>query len=130
MDLSKCGGICRGACKHYAIGVECPADVTYEPREVTRVDISFSDKCKTIEKCLPESPFRDQVVKLHTEMMLEITCLKIQVRDRGNSYQAKVKENEKLRGALKEVSGCHKNHNTPKLCDGCLISIAKALEEA
>lgn len=31
MDLSKCGGICRGACKHYSMGVECPTDATYEP---------------------------------------------------------------------------------------------------
>ena len=61
------------------------------------------------------------------ELLLEITCLKVQVRDRGNSYQRKVIENEKLRATLKEVAGCETEHGTEKLCDGCLISIADAL---
>ena len=61
------------------------------------------------------------------ELLLEISCLKVQVKDRGNSYKAKVEENEKLRSTLKEVSGCHTNHGTEKLCDGCLISVADAL---
>lgn len=41
MDLSKCGGICRGACKHYAIGVECPPEATYEPVEVGTASLSL-----------------------------------------------------------------------------------------
>jgi len=39
MDLSKCGGVCKGACRHYEIGVECPAETTYEPWPL--------DKCPT-----------------------------------------------------------------------------------
>lgn len=42
MDLSKCDGVCRGACKHYQIGVECPPDATYEPvkaKPLTLADI-------------------------------------------------------------------------------------------
>lgn len=80
--------------------------------------MSFREKCTTVEKCMPESPFRDQIAKLHGEMLLEISCLKVQVKDRGNSYKAKVEENEKLRATLKEVSGCQTKHNTEKLCDG------------
>jgi len=34
-----------------------------------------------------------------------------------------------LQKTLKEVSGCHENHNTPKLCSGCLGSIRAALGE-
>lgn len=37
------------------------------------------------------------------------------------------KSNQKLRATLKEVSGCHEQHDTPKLCEGCLISIGEAL---
>ncbi len=37
------------------------------------------------------------------------------------------KANEKLRAVLKEVSGCHEKHDTPMLCEGCLISISEAL---
>lgn len=62
-------------------------------------------------------------------LRLDVTCLKVQVKDRGNSYQNKIRENEKLRATLKEVSGCDSKHDTPKLCDGCLISIADALAE-
>ncbi|OHD28232.1 MAG: hypothetical protein A2Y38_25245 [Spirochaetes bacterium GWB1_59_5] len=39
MDLSKCGGVCRGACKHYVIGIECPTEATYEPREVQKTTL-------------------------------------------------------------------------------------------
>jgi len=35
--------------------------------------------------------------------------------------------NQQLRATLKEVSGCCVEHNTPKLCEGCLISINRAL---
>jgi hypothetical protein len=49
-----------------------------------------------------------------------------------NDWEKEVKTLEaeivKLRSALKEVSGCHKNDKTPKLCMGCLLTIAKALE--
>lgn len=34
------------------------------------------------------------------ELLLEIKCLKVQVEDRGNSYQSKAKENEQLRTKL------------------------------
>lgn len=63
-------------------------------------------------------------------LRLDVSCLKVQVKDRGNSYKAKVEENEKLRATLKEVSGCQTKHDTEKLCDGCLISIAAALAES
>lgn len=35
---------------------------------------------------------------------------------------------DKLRGVLKEVSGCYQAHGTPNLCDGCLLAIHKVLE--
>jgi hypothetical protein len=38
------------------------------------------------------------------KLRLDVSCLKVQVKDRGNSYKAKVQENEKLRTTLKEVS--------------------------
>lgn len=91
--------------------------------------MKFKEKCQTVEKCLPESPFREQVTKLHSEMLLEISCLKVQVMDRGNSYKAKVEENEKLRSTLRDASECQTRHDTPKLCDGCLMAIADALAE-
>jgi hypothetical protein len=62
-------------------------------------------------------------------LLSEIRCLKIQVCDRGNSFQKATEKNKQLRATLKEVSGCHEKHDTPKLCDGCLISIGDALAE-
>jgi hypothetical protein len=73
-------------------------------------------------------PPRHEELRIIEGLLLEIKCLKIQVRDRGNSFQKQVRENEKLRATLKEVSGCHSEHDTPRLCDGCLVSIADALE--
>lgn len=37
---------------------------------------------------------------------------------------------KKLREVLKEVSGCHTEHATPRLCTGCLTSIRRALEDS
>lgn len=62
-------------------------------------------------------------------LLMEIKDLKIQVCDRGNSFQKAAEKNKQLRDTLKEVSGCHDKHKTPKLCEGCLISIADALAE-
>lgn len=31
--------------------------------------ITLKEKCKMVQQCLPESPFRDQVTKLHDEMI-------------------------------------------------------------
>jgi hypothetical protein len=64
-----------------------------------------------------------------SDLQSEIRCLKIQTRDRGNSFQSATEENKRLRATLKEVSGCFENHGGPKLCEGCLISIGDALAE-
>jgi len=40
MDLSKCGGVCKGSCKHYEIGVACPPSATYEPVELKPLSLS------------------------------------------------------------------------------------------
>lgn len=45
-----------------------------------------------------------------------------------NAYDL-VDKISRLESALKEVSGCHNNHDTPKLCDGCLAAISHALAE-
>lgn len=37
-------------------------------------------------------------------------------------------ENNRLRAALKEVSGCLDADNKPKLCEGCLLTIRCAVE--
>lgn len=41
--------------------------------------MDFDERCKLVEQCLPESPFKEQIVKLHTEMLdciagLEAAC--------------------------------------------------------
>lgn len=35
----------------------------------------FQEKCETVEKCIPESSFRNEVANLHTEMLAEIDRL-------------------------------------------------------
>ena len=40
-----------------------------------------------------------------------------------------VRETLRFKSVLKEVSGCHSEHDTPKLCDGCLISISGVLDD-
>lgn len=62
-------------------------------------------------------------------LLCEIRCLKVQVCDRGNSFQKASEKVKALRDTLKEVSGCHELHDTPKLCEGCLISISNTLAE-
>ena len=84
---------------------------------------------KWIEDSGDDTEELQSAAKIMRDSLLEMSCLKVQVNDRGNSYKTKVEENEKLRATLKEVSGCHTNHGTEKLCDGCLISIADALVE-
>lgn len=37
--------------------------------------MEFREKCRIVEKCLPESPFKDQIVKLHDEMLDYIAAL-------------------------------------------------------
>lgn len=39
IDLSKCEGICKGDCKHYAIGLECPPEAIYEPRTINKTKV-------------------------------------------------------------------------------------------
>lgn len=65
--------------------------------------------------------------KIIEGLLSEIRCLKVQVCDRGNSFQKATEKNKQLRATLKEVYGCHEKHGTPKLCEGCLISIGDAL---
>jgi hypothetical protein len=41
--------------------------------------MDFEEKCRVVEQCIPESPFRDQVKKLHDDMLdtiagLEAAC--------------------------------------------------------
>lgn len=82
MDLSKCGGICRGACKHYEIGVECPADVTYEPWEVE----NLYEKRQVRDKFLTEAmggcwhEFHEETSKgcICRTCGLDLKCLNLQ----------------------------------------------------
>lgn len=93
----------------------------------------MNDLRKRINKWIADSGDDTEELQSAAQIMrdslLEMSCLNVQVKDRGNSYKAKVEENEKLRATLKEVSGCLTKHGSEKLCDGCLISIADALEE-
>lgn len=77
----------------------------------------------------PEPDEFEEVREIISGLLLEVKCLKIQVCDRGNSYQKAAEKVKALRKTLKEVSGCHTEHNTPKLCEGCLISISDAMAE-
>lgn len=31
--------------------------------------MKFKERCELVAKCLPESPFKEQIVKLHNEML-------------------------------------------------------------
>lgn len=42
---------------------------------------------------------------------------------------ALAKDALQFKSVFKEVSGCHTDHGTPKLCDGCLISIASVMDD-
>jgi Zn-dependent oligopeptidase len=60
----------------------------------------------------------------------QLACMVMHnLRDWSKEVTAIDSANKKLSETLKEVSGCHEKHNTPKLCDGCLISISKALAQ-
>lgn len=83
-----------------------------------------AEESKMMEHQIPPKSY--QII---AGLMTEIRCLKAQVCDRGNSYQKATEKIKALRDTLKEVSGCHEEHNTPKLCEGCLISIGNALAE-
>jgi len=125
MDLSKCGGICRGACKHYAIGVECPPEATYEPRELKPITLSDIKEWMQVTEGKGGAGRRD----LMKWLIAEVEGLSLHGKTWEKVAKDAHKQIEKLKGALKEVSGCHGNHGTPKLCDGCLISIYDALDE-
>lgn len=62
MDLSKCGGVCRGACKHYAIGVECPPEATYEPVEVAVQPMVKPLTMAGIKEALQEDAYLDDIM--------------------------------------------------------------------
>lgn len=38
--------------------------------------MDFRDKCRLVEKCLPDSPYREQMTALHDAMLDEIECAK------------------------------------------------------
>ena len=86
-------------------------------------------RAKEYIDCMKSSDSTSQHHRLIVDLLQEVKDLKIQVNDRGNSFQKATEKNKQLRATLKEVSGCHDNHNTPKLCEGCLISIGDALAE-
>lgn len=39
------------------------------------LQLSIEERCRMVEKCLPESNFRDYVTELHNEMLAEIARL-------------------------------------------------------
>lgn len=41
--------------------------------------MGFEERCKVMEQCLPESPYRGQVEKLHCEMLSHITDIESQL---------------------------------------------------
>lgn len=46
--------------------------------------MEFRDKCKLVEQCIPDSPFKEQIVKLHNEMLAllpKCTCDKCGTTD-------------------------------------------------
>jgi len=46
MDLSKCGGTCRGDCKHYQIGIDCEDSQKYEPSSPWSAGCECSSWCR------------------------------------------------------------------------------------
>ena len=84
---------------------------------------------KSYIDCMKATDSTSQHFQLIAGLLAEVRDLKIQVCDRGNSFQKATEKNKQLRATLKEVSGCHDKHNTPQLCEGCLISIGDALAE-
>lgn len=85
----------------------------------------YHDKCQATADGLRQE-LADALRAEISDLQSEIRCLKIQIRDRGNSFQSATEENKRLRA---KVSGCFENHGGPKLCEGCLISIGDALAE-
>lgn len=77
--------------------------------------------------CIAPGPEAETAIPIIRGLLAEIIDLKIQVCDRGNSFQKVTEENKQLCATLKEVSGCHKEHDTPKLCAGCLLLISDTL---
>ena len=46
--------------------------------------MDFKERCELVAKCLPESPFKEQIVKLHNEMLAllpKCTCNKCGTTD-------------------------------------------------
>lgn len=79
--------------------------------------------------CIAPGPEAETAMPIIRGLLAEIRDLKIQVCASGNSFQKAMEKNKQLRATLQDVSGCHEKHNTPKLCQGCLISIYNALAE-
>jgi len=46
----------------------------------------FEHRCRTIERCMSEGPFRDQVTQLHNEMLEQIPCQCLDYCEKADPY--------------------------------------------
>jgi hypothetical protein len=61
--------------------------------------MTLKEKCKMVQQCLPESPFRDQFTKLHDEMI----SLLQEAADRIEALEEALRDIENLQYGLYEV---------------------------
>ena len=64
--------------------------------------MTFKEKCKMVQQCLPESPFRDQVTKLHDEMLSLLQEAADDLEDWGGYARTYFQEKHDLKGCVKK----------------------------
>lgn len=69
----------------------------------------------------PEPDEFDDVREIISGLLLEVKCLKIQVCDRGNSYQKAEEERKRLRAAMEDCVAGH---------DDCCNYVCNKIKEA
>jgi len=138
MDLSKCGGVCRGACKHYAIGIECPTEATYEPREVQKTTLAGVKEWMTITEGKGGIARRDlmewliveidRLTQLCEEQGGEIEHLKEQAGDLESQNETLQIEHDVMYARIRDANGQYSPEEVSNLIDA-EIAISKAREE-
>lgn len=62
--------------------------------------MTFEERCKVCEQCLPESPFRGQVEKLHNEMLAKIAELENRLKQKAVIGQYKIASDGEKEGTI------------------------------